>query len=392
MSMYLSKWEEKALSGELGEAIRIAMEIIVRVGEFCGAQKLVRVSHAHVSGVSIFNIGTYGLEFLEDLLRKGARTTVYTTANPASLAIASMGAELYPRDVVEAQRRIVRALISMGIDPQSFTCAPYLLRKPRLGEHLAWAESSAVIIANSVFGARTNREGGLLALAAAIVGRTYEAGMHLEENRVPTELIDARSIELDSVLDASLLGLAVGRATKGVPYIVASRRLDFENPWGRLLIKNLLASIATTSSCSLAIIEGVYPERVDTSSLVDRIAIDRKEIESVIEGPCSSSLALIGCPHVDGEELLEIARRIAKEYRGVVNRVLVTLPSAVDKRFVDAAREVLESAGIEVVELPSCCLVVSDLRPLTPRISTPHGKALHYIPKLAGVEACAIRV
>ncbi|NPA96912.1 MAG: DUF521 domain-containing protein [Crenarchaeota archaeon] len=391
--MYLTRWEERALAGEFGEALRLAMEIVVRVGEFCGAQKLIPVSHAHVSGVSIFNIGEYGLEFLEDLARRGARVSIYTTANPASIALSSVGATLYDKRVVDAQRRVVEALIRMGVEPRSFTCAPHLLREPSPREHLAWAESSAVILANSVFGARTNREGGLLALAAAIAGRTYEAGMHLDENRVPTEIIDARSIALESVLEASLLGLAIGSVTGGVPFVELSKPLRFEHPWSRLLLRNLLASIATTSSSPLAIVDGVYPERVELCSARERISIDVSELSRFLEGECRSSVALIGCPHMDCEELLELCRRISRSrYSRGIQRVLATIPQNLASECIDRARSILSARGIELVVAPSTCAVVSRLEPLSPEILTPHGKALHYIPKLAGVRACPMRV
>ncbi len=389
----MSAWEERALNGEFGEGLRLALEIIVRVGEFCGAERLIEISHAHVSGISIFNIGEPGLQFLRDLVSKGAKVSTYTTANPSSLASSPLGAELYDEKVIEAQQEVLKCLEALGVDPRSYTCVPYVIRKPKLGEHLAWAESSAAIVANSVFGARTNREGGLLALAAAIAGRTYEAGMHLDENRVPTEVIDLRNLKMDSVLEASLAGLAVGKVTKGIPYVVTKQRLSFDVAWDRLLIKNFLASIATTSSSSLAIIEGLYPEKVFIDRSLERISIDRGEVLDALETSCKSSIALIGCPHLDGEELSLLAREIAKSpYARGVSMVIATVPRNIGAKYVEDAKQVLSSAGIELVVVECCCCVVSKLERLASTLCTPHGKALHYLPKLAGVEACPLRV
>ncbi len=386
--MYLSSWEEKALSGEFGEALRIAMEILVRVGEFLGAEKLIPVSHAHVSGVSIFNIGVHGLELLEDLVSKGARVSIYTTANPASLILEPRFAELYPRELVRAQRRVVELLLSMGVDPRSFTCVPYELRKPSVGEHLAWAESSAVITANSVFGARTNREGGPLALAAAIAGRIYEAGMHLDENRVPTELIDARGIELSNVLKASLLGLRIGSVTQGVPMVKLRRPLRFSG-FEKLLVKNLLASIATTSSSPLAIVEGLYPEKVVVKESLERISIDEKELLEELEQCCDSTVVLVGCPHIDCEELLHVVRNLLRDgLVKAVQRIVATVSPSVGEECIDEAKRLALERGVELIAVKRCCAIVTNLKPLARAVATPHGKALHYLPRLAGVRAC----
>ena len=390
--MYLSKWEERALQGEFGEAVRIAMEIVVNVGEFLGAEKLVPISHAHVAGVSIFNIGRYGLELLEDLVAGGARVRVYTTANPASLALEPSFRDHYPLNLVEAQRRVIELLTAMGVDPSSFTCTPYELRKPSLGERLAWAESSAVIVANSVFGARTNREGGPLALAAAIVGRTYEAGMHLDENRVPTEIIDATEVKLDSVLKASLLGLRIGSVTHGVPLIKLGKKLSFQG-FGKLLVKNLLASIATTSSSALAIVEGLYPERIVVEKGLERIAIDERELSNELEECRDATVLLLGCPHLDCEELEHLVREFARSgLRRYVQRIVATVSPRVGDECVEEVRKVVEELGVELVVARRCCAVVSDLSPLVSTVATPHGKALHYLPKLAGVRSCPVRL
>ena len=213
--MYLNRTEEKMLSGEYGEVMRKAIEILVKVGEALGAEKLIEIGHAHISGVSYFNIGDEGLELLRDISREGVKVKVYTTANPYSLA----GLGLYKDEsIVRKQRELIDILIKLGVDRESFTCIPYKLRRPAKGEHLAWAESSAVIYANSILGAYTNRESGITALMAALVGKTYDAGMHrLENRRVEVEV----NVEFDvsSILESSLLGLHIGRIVKGIPLI-----------------------------------------------------------------------------------------------------------------------------------------------------------------------------
>src|SRR5207237_3378911 len=152
-------------------------------------------------------IGDPGLEFLEDFARD-ARVTVPTTVNPLGTDLRQWRELGIPAEFAGKQERIARAYESMGVRP-SFTCTPYLVgARPAFGEHIAWAESSAVCFANSVLGARTNREGGPAALAAAIVGATPEYGLHTEGGREPTVIVTVRAKPRG--IDYSLIGLVAG--------------------------------------------------------------------------------------------------------------------------------------------------------------------------------------
>jgi len=377
------------LSGEFGEALAVAMKVLVEVGEALGAERLIPVSHAHVSGISIFNIGVSGVELLEKLVSMNARVRVYTTANPYSMAIEIP--QFFDEKIVALQRRVVELLTAMGIDESSFTCIPYALRRPGYGEHLAWAESSAVIYANSVLGARTNREGGIVALLAGIAGRTYEAGMHLDENRRPSLRILVE-VPATSIWIASAIGLYVGSVSKDIPFV--SMGIDRDPVAARLYLKNFLASVATTSSLPMVFIENVTPERIDEKELasLERVSIDRKEIENYIEERCSSTL-LLGCPHLDLDEVRYVLRKLlTNEVSKFFNHVMIFVP----RRFEvsDDVRNLiieLKRRGLEVALFRGCCPVVTDLRNVVVEpLATVHGKARHYIPKLAGVPCCLV--
>jgi predicted aconitase len=388
--MYLTKWEEKALQGEFGEAVQLAMSVIVKVCKALKGVRLVEIAHAHVSGISYFNIGEEGLQLLEDIVNKNAKVCVYTTANPASIAIAEEFKARYSNEIVVKQLRILELLVTMGIDGRSFTCTPYKLRMPKLGEHLAWAESSAVIYANSILGARTNREGGITALMAAITGRTCFSGMHLDEERSPTEVIEV-GFPVDSVALASALGLYIGRITRGIPYI--KMKLKIRSNLLNVALKSMLSSIASTSSLSLALIENISPEagKADVKSL-DKISIDYREVRDLIESRCAGSL-LLGCPHVDAEEIKELLSEVEPKLRSYgIERIYIAVPiSEVEnmQKFY-LPREV---QGIEIIYLPGVCPIVSDLRTAgIGIISTPHGKAFHYLPRISGVQACLTNI
>jgi len=214
--MYLTKEEERILRGDEGEVKARALKVVVKVGEIFGAERLINVSHAHVSGISYFNIKKYGVEFLEDLANNGAKFSVFTTANPYAAYYLSFNGRGFSKNVIDNQERIINALTSMGA--RAFTCAPYHIRRPKVGEHLAWAESNAVLYANSVLGARTNREGGPLALLEAIVGRAPYCGMHVDEERYPSILIKVP--KPSSLSEAAVIGYLTGKLSPSkIPYV-----------------------------------------------------------------------------------------------------------------------------------------------------------------------------
>src|SRR5436190_17336947 len=157
--------EQRRLRDDGTPAQRKAMQILLALSRLSEAERLVPITSAHVSGASYKMIGDPGIEFLEDFAQS-ARVSVPTTVNPLGTDLAQWQALGIPPEFAEKQARIARAYETMGVRP-TFSCTPYLLGvRPAFGDHLAWAESSAVCFANSVLGARTNREGGPAALAA----------------------------------------------------------------------------------------------------------------------------------------------------------------------------------------------------------------------------------
>ncbi len=189
--MYLTKEEERILNGENGWANQTCMRILVRLGELFDAEKLIPINSAHVSGISYKTLGDAPIEFLKALADADAKVKVKTTLNPQSLDPEYLIKKL-PNDLQQKQLDILRQFDRMGLT-ESLTCTPYYLGKLKRGSHMAWAESSAVVYANSVLGSWTNREGGPSALAAAIIGKTPDYGIHKPENRHPNILGESRS-------------------------------------------------------------------------------------------------------------------------------------------------------------------------------------------------------
>ena len=218
----LSAEEQSMLNGDAGPGVQRAMEIVATLGRIYGAPDLVPVTHVQIAGVSYKNLGDAGVEFLNQWADDGAQVRVPTTLNPAGMEMDRWQAMGISPSFAEPQLSAVGAFVKMGVTP-TMSCTPYLFPDyvPQRGDHLAWAESSAVAFANSVLGARTNREGGPSALAAAIVGRTPRYGYHLDGERLADVVIEVRC-PLREVADFGALSYVVGKQ-------VGSACLWFEN-------------------------------------------------------------------------------------------------------------------------------------------------------------------
>src|ERR687897_1685646 len=169
------------LDGEVGDGPALAMRLVVRMAEVVRAPRLRDVTGAHID--SCLYHGQAGLDFAERLLAGGAKVAVPATLNVSSLDLLHPELVRLDDETRERAKRLMDAYVAMGCRP-TWTCAPYqLLDRPALGEHIAWAESNAIVFANSVLGARTNRYGDFIDVCAAITGRVPEVGLHRTENR-----------------------------------------------------------------------------------------------------------------------------------------------------------------------------------------------------------------
>jgi len=221
--MQLTKQEQKMLDGAEGHAVQKSMEILVALGDIYGAKSLIKVGSVQVSGVSYHNLGDAGLEFLNELAKDG-KVKVLTTLNPAGMDLENWQQLGISSEFAEKQNLVIDAFQRMGI-LVTCTCTPYLIGNlPLYGEHVAWSESSAVTFANSVIGAKTNREGGPSALAAAFVGKTPCYGLHLDENRLPDVHVEVKA-ELTKLSDWGALGFAIGKKN-----LAAGKSTQFDVP------------------------------------------------------------------------------------------------------------------------------------------------------------------
>ncbi len=302
--MHLTKEEEKMLSGKQGNAVKKSMEILVALGEIYGAKKLIDVSSVQIAGVSYHNLGDAGLDYLAELAKDG-KARVLTTLNPAGMDLQDWKKLGINEEFAEKQRKVINAFRKMNVIV-TCTCTPYLIGNlPRYGQHIAWSESSAVCFANSVIGARTNREGGPSSIASALTGKTPEYGLHLEENRQAQVLVKVKA-KIDSVPKFGALGKVIGEKIKNkIPFIEGIENANMEE------LKSFCASIATFGGTALFHIKGITPNK--TIKPKESIEVTNTEIDEAISKLSDAEeidFVGIGCPHASIYEIKKIAEML----------------------------------------------------------------------------------
>jgi predicted aconitase len=390
----LTREEEGMLHGEQGPAVRRAMEIVVALGKIYGAPYLVPVASVQVSGVSYKNLGSAGLAFLQEWADQGAQARVPTTLNPAGIDIVRWSSLGFDEHFAQQQGRVIEAYARMGIRT-TCTCTPYLVGNlPSFGEHVAWGESSAVCFANSVLGARTNREGGPSALAAAICGRTAAYGFHLDQRRRATSRVDVRC-PLRTLADWSVLGTIVGRQVRdAVPYFdlgdqqCAPPNLDaLGDDLCADQLKALGAGLAASGAVALYHVRDVTPEARQGDVVDDdarRIVIDdlADGYAALDRGPRHVDLVSVGCPHASFRELEQIACAVSGQHL----RAALWITTARETR-ERMQREVaaIEAAGGQVVA--DTCMIVAPIEELGFQVlATNSAKMATYAPAHSGVQ------
>jgi predicted aconitase len=385
--MYLTREEEKMYEGEYGTAVEKSMEILVALGDIYCAEGMVEIVSAQISGVSYKTIGNAGLEYLEDLAREGARVKVPSTLNPAGVDLDNWKVLGFPEEFTKKQLLIVEAYRKMGIST-TCTCTPYLVGNvPPLGSHIAWSESSAVCYANSVLGARTNREGGPGALSAAICGRTPKYGYHLDEGRVPTLLVEVDALLKNS--DYGALGYQVGKVVGGgVPYFKLKNTMQKTPSVNEL--KTLGAALASSGSVALYHVENTTPEYLKVMENVknlEKLQITSEDVVETRETLSKSDeipdLVCLGCPHASLEEIKAVADKLDGEI--LANQLWVctsiSVKAAADRM---GYTKIIEKAGGHVV--CDTCMVVAPIEEMGFKvIGVDSAKAANYVPSMCGL-------
>ena len=382
--MHLTKKEEKILNGEEGEVKERLFRLLARLGDIYGADKMIPVGSVQVAGVSYKSIGDPGTEFLEDMAGKNARVKVLTYLNPAGMDLENWKDYGFPEDFAKNQLRIIDAFKKMGIVITS-TCTPYLAGNlPRFREHIAWSESSAVSFSNSVIGARTNREGGPSALAAAICGVTPNYGLHLWENRQPTVKVEV-DVDLDFNSDFGALGWYIGKQVKNKkPYFTGIKNANTDQ------LKALGAAMAASGAVALYHVEGLTPEAdlVDSKGL-ETISFGKKEKKETYEKLNTGKkpdIVIFGCPHASLREISSLADKVSgKKLKKPVWICTSRVVKEASERM--GYNEIIAKAGGSVVA--DTCMVVSPIEEMGYKTTGVNsGKAANYLPGFCKQNVC----
>ncbi len=379
------------------------MEIVATLGRIYGAERLLPIVHAHIAGVSYKNLGDAGISFLQEWAAEGAQVVVPTTLNPMGLEEARWQEIGFAPEFALPQLKAIDVFRQMGIRP-TMSCTPYLFSEylPRVGAHLAWAESSAVVFANSVLGSYSNREGGPSALAAAIVGRTAAYGLHIESARRANWVIDV-AVPLRSIADFGALGYVVGKTVgNGVPYFRDLARWLLPLPPREQLVdgspavdrlKTLGAALAAYGAVALYHIADYTPEAISSGKEI--IAPDARHLRVDSLSPALAAmdadpdvtaidLVTIGCPHASLHELALVADFL--QGKRLRTKLWVTTGRITRQRGLEAGyvQQIEVSGGMVVADT---CAVVAPLRSLhIHTMATNAGKMACYAPAHSGVK------
>ncbi len=376
--MNLTPEEQSMLAGDQGRAAQTALQILAALGKIYEAKRMLPVHSVQIAGVSFDNLGEAGLDWLTEMADGGGKVRVPTTLNPAGMDLENWQALGIPADFAEKQLRVIDAFTRMGVTP-TCTCTPYLAGNlPLAGDTLAWAESSAVCYANSVIGARTNREGGPSALAAALTGCTPEYGMHLDENRRPGVTVEVTA-QLPDTSDYGALGKIIGErlkkaGRKAIPWITGVGKPTLEQ------LKSLSASAATYGGLAMFYIPGVTPEAAGFTPPGESFAVTADDLAAAkvsLSGAAAGEADFfsLGCPHLTLPEVARIAellrgKRVAKEFWITTSRPV--------KREADRLgySETILSSGAKFA-VDTCC-VVAPIRGRFRAMATDSAKACYY--------------
>jgi predicted aconitase len=394
-ALRLSPHDQALLDGGAGEAAQLAMRIVTRMGRALGAERLRDITAAHIDGCLYH--GQAGLDFAQRLADLDGRVVVPTTLNVGSLDL--LHPWLFRGDPAtgQAARALMDAYVALGCQP-TWTCAPYQLdERPAFGQQIAWAESNAIVFANSVLGARTERYGDFMDICAALTGRVPDIGLHRDAGRrgqVVFELDDLpEQLRAEDVF-YPVLGHLIGHATGNlIPVIVGLPSTTTEDQ-----LKALGAASASSGSVALFhavgvtpeaptladALQGAPPERVVRVTRADLRAA-RDSLSTATEGRLAT--VSLGTPHFSLNEFEQLVPLLVGQRVHADVECYVSTGRAVrDELAARGWLAQLEKAGVRIV-VDTCTYITPILRK-TPRdgvAMTNSGKWAYYAPGNLGV-------
>jgi predicted aconitase len=398
MRLHLENKDQNMLEGRHGAAAQLAMSILVRMAEVYGAAEMMDITQVHIDGVGL--LSEAGLEFSEKLVALGGKVVVPTTLNMVPLDALHWREQGVPEEIAAKARRQIAAYVKMGCIP-TCTCAPYQgYLTPRFGQQIAWAESNAIVYANSVLGARTNRYGDYIDICAALTGRVPKYGLHLKANRKGQILFQLQDVDPAILRQDALypvLGYLVGKASEDKIPVIEGLPPDATTDQ----LKALGAASASSGAVALFHAVGVTPEAPTLDEALQggspekvievRVAdlIEAQAALSMAEDGAKLDAVLLGCPHSSFLELQKLAQLVeGQRGRTVHPRVgFFVLTEQLSHSLAERADllDTLTRFGVSIV-LDTCPFHSPFLPADTQVIMTNSGKHAYYAPGELGVK------
>jgi cis-L-3-hydroxyproline dehydratase len=385
----LSNHDKRMLDGEEGKAAQVAMRILLRIAEIQGATELIDISYAHIGG-SLYT-GQGSLKVIETFVENGGKVSVPTTMNAISIDRNRWQSQGIDPDFAHNADRLATAFEKMGVKP-IFSCTPYIFPdRPQLGDDIVWAESNAIAYSNSVLGARTNRHGDFLDICAAITGRAPRAGLHLEENRIGSFLVQVPELKKVDSTFYTVLGYLVGKKTgEQIPVIDGIKvKPSLED------LKSFSSTVSTAGPVGLYHMVGVTPEAATKEiALAGRepkgtYRVLKEDLLAVWEKLTTSEgekldLVVMGSPHFTLGECRELSSLVeGKKLNPNVDFLITTNTYVYDQAEKEGFIEKIEKFGARFSTDICLCTLNEGMFPEDVQtVMTNSGKFAHYGPGL----------
>lgn len=383
----LSGRDQEILNGQMGEAARLSLQTIVLFARTQGADSLIDVTQAHID--ACVYLGRSSLVFPQRLLEMGAKVAVPSTINALSVDMRRYQELGCDPEISRAASKIGEAYLEMGA-VVSFTCAPYLLdTAPKADENVGWAESNAVVFANSVLGAKTQKYPDFLDVFIALTGRAPNAGCHTEQGRLPTICV---SVQKTNHWDDSffpLLGYRIGELVGAeIPFIIG---VEHTNPRTTDL-KAFGAAFATTSGAPMFHIRNITREALKVGKLrknLREVSVSLQDLRDCwhkLNSNVDSSVSLIslGNPHFSSAEIEELSCLVKGREKHPKTSMVITTGRAMYEKSAQAGHvAVIESFGASFMTDTCWCMIGDPIIPSPGQnLMTNSGKYAHYAPGL----------
>lgn len=382
----LSEADKNMLAGRDGPARKIAMEVLCLMAAAQGADALLDVTRGHIDGCILAHDAN--LDFAEKMQEMGAITLIPTTINAISVDRENWTAQGVVPDFGKKASRLADAYVNMGARP-TFTCAPYLLEDaPMPDEAIGWSESNAVIFANSVLGARTQKHPDYLDLFIAMTGRAPETGVYLAENRVPVcEVKVSLPEDFDDALWPMLGWLAGAASPAGIPVLTGLEHLAPTQDD----LKALCAAFGTTSASPMLHVRGHTPEgNLPLAPNAPRFEVMRADLVQLWQNfnaaDAKVDLVAIGSPHASLTECRAFAKLMEGKKCHSGTRAILTVGRQTHAILSsEGVLDNLQQAGVQVFPDICWCSITEPVFPVDAEIlMTNSGKYAHYGKGLTG--------